>query len=91
MKENKIIIVSGRQYVVDMSSYTFSFAATIAEAKEKADEETQLRLLQALMVVAIGLPALIATPVWQIHELFQKVTACLTEEPIEYRKYNERN
>lgn len=89
MTKNRIVLSSGRVFEVDLNSYTFSFAAMIEQAKESGDEEIQLRSLQALVVMAIGMPEFISTPVWQIPELMQKIIFCLTDEPVGHRKYDD--
>ena len=76
---NKNYVIRGRMYAVDTDVCDFATSILVGQAQRSEDEEFQKRIIQSVVVRAIGLETLILIPASDVGEVIQTIVKILIE------------
>lgn len=74
---NKNFIICGRMYLIDVDVCDFATSIMVVQAQRSQDEEYQKRVMQSVVLRAIGLETLISISAGDVAETFEKVIRIL--------------
>jgi len=77
--KNKNYVICGRMYVIDTDACNFGTSVLVVEAQKSQDQEAQMRILQSVVLRAIGLEAMLMVPAGDFSVVLAEIIKILLE------------